>query len=193
MITSSDLTAGFTAPVADAQMTFRAVLDAMARPGHGYAVAAVTPPAPLNQAAAAVLLTLVDHETPVWIDPDAAAAAPWIAFHTGAPRTGDAARSAFALALRLPDLTLFPNGSDEAPETSATVIVQVASLESGTRYRLEGPGLRTPEIVAIDGLGADFAAAWRRNRSLFPRGIDLILCAGDRVAALPRSVSIEEV
>lgn len=193
MIASSDLTPGFTAPVADAQVTFRSLLDAMARPGHGYAVAPVTPPRPLNQAAAAVLLTLVDHETPVWIDPDAAAAAAWIAFHTGVPRTEDPARSAFALALRLPDLALFPNGSDEAPETSATVIVQVASLDAGTRYRLEGPGLRTPEIVAIDGLGAGFTAVWRRNRSLFPRGVDLILCAGGRLAALPRSVSIEEI
>ncbi len=191
-LTSPGLTPGFAEPVGDAQATFRALLDAMAHPGHGYAVAAVSPPAPLNQAAAAVLLTLVDHETAVWIDPDATAAAPWIAFHTGAPRAQGPAHSAFGLAMRLPDLALFQNGSDEAPETSATVIVQVASLDTGARYRLEGPGLRTPEIVAIDGLGADFAGIWRRNRSLFPRGVDLILCAGGRVAALPRSVCIEE-
>jgi alpha-D-ribose 1-methylphosphonate 5-triphosphate synthase subunit PhnH len=34
---------------------------------------------------------------------------------------------------------------------------------------------------------------WRRNHALFPRGVDLILCAGDKLTALPRTVAIEEV
>jgi alpha-D-ribose 1-methylphosphonate 5-triphosphate synthase subunit PhnH len=169
------------------------MLDAMAHPGKAYQVAALVPPVPLNQAAAAALLTLVDHETPLWIDPEAAAGAAWIAFHTGSPRVADPARAAFVLALTLPDLTSLPNGTDEAPETSATVILQVANLNGGRRYRLTGPGLRTPETVAISGLPPDFAAIWQGNRGLFPRGVDLILCAGDRLAALPRSVSIEEI
>jgi alpha-D-ribose 1-methylphosphonate 5-triphosphate synthase subunit PhnH len=33
---------------------------------------------------------------------------------------------------------------------------------------------------------------WRRNHSLYPRGLDLVLCAGTTLAALPRSVAIEE-
>jgi len=193
MTLSPDLSPGFVDPVADAQVTFRAVLDAMAHPGKAYRVAALLPPAPLNQAAAAALLTLVDHETPLWIDPDAASAAAWIAFHTGAPRIADPTQAAFALALALPDLATLPNGTDEAPETSATVILQVTGFDGGQRYRLAGPGLRTPEIVSIEGLPTDFAAIWQGNRGLFPRGVDLILCAGDRLAALPRSVSIEEV
>jgi alpha-D-ribose 1-methylphosphonate 5-triphosphate synthase subunit PhnH len=78
------------------------------------------------------------------------------------------------------------------PETSATVIVQVASLTTGERFVLEGPGLREPAILAVDGLPPDFAAMWQRNHGLYPRGIDLILCAGDQLAALPRSVSIRE-
>ncbi|HVY16839.1 MAG TPA: phosphonate C-P lyase system protein PhnH [Rhodopila sp.] len=190
---SSTLSPGFAAPVIDAQVTFRALLDAMAHPGAAHAVAPLSPPAPLNQAAAAALLTLVDHETRVWIDPSAAAAAPWIAFHTGAPRVAEMAQCAFALALTLPDLAALPGGSDEAPEASATVILQVASLDGGRRYRLAGPGLRVPETIAVDGLPADFAALWRDNHRLFPRGVDLVLCSGDRLAALPRSVSIEEV
>jgi alpha-D-ribose 1-methylphosphonate 5-triphosphate synthase subunit PhnH len=193
MTLSSDLSPGFADPVTDAQVTFRAVLDAMAHPGRAYRVAGLMPPAPLNQAAAAALLTLVDHETPLWIDPDGASTAAWIAFHTGAPRIADPAQAAFALALALPDLAALPNGTDEAPETSATVILQVDGFDDGRRYRLAGPGLRTPEIVSIGGLPPDFAAIWQGNRGLFPRGVDLILCAGDRLAALPRSVSIEEV
>ena len=97
------LSPGFADPVADAQACFRAVLDAMARPGRVHAVSGVSAPAPLCDAAAAVLLTLTDHETPIWLDADADAARGWIAFHTGAPAVG-AALASFAMALNLPDL-----------------------------------------------------------------------------------------
>jgi alpha-D-ribose 1-methylphosphonate 5-triphosphate synthase subunit PhnH len=185
---TADLSPGFADPVAGAQACFRAVLDAMARPGRIISVSGVSAPPPLCDAAAAVLLTLVDHETPLWLDPDAQAARPWIAFHTGAPLDG----SAFVLALSLPDLAALPNGTDEMPETSATVILQVAALGSGRRYVLEGPGLRWPTDFRVGGLPADFISVWQRNHALFPRGIDLILCAGDRLAALPRSVTVSE-
>jgi alpha-D-ribose 1-methylphosphonate 5-triphosphate synthase subunit PhnH len=185
--------AGFADPVPDAQRCFRAVLDAMAHPGRIACVAGVTAPAPLGTAAAAVLLTLVDHETPLWLDPDAAAARAWTEFHCGAAVVADPGACGFALALRLPDLCRLRAGSHESPETSATVICQVASFEHGRAYRLSGPGLREPEVVNIDGLPRDFVSIWRRNRALFPCGIDLILCAGDRLTALPRTVTIEEV
>ena len=108
------------------------------------------------------------------------AARPWIAFHTGASNHGiDGNGAAFVMALSLPDLTTLPTGSDEMPETSATVILQVSSLTTGRRYVLEGPGLREPADLHVDGLPADFAAVWQRNHALFPRGIDLILCAGN--------------
>ncbi|HZF78124.1 MAG TPA: phosphonate C-P lyase system protein PhnH [Acetobacteraceae bacterium] len=46
--------------------------------------------------------------------------------------------------------------------------------------------------LLVGGLPPGFVAAWGANRARFPRGIDVILCAGDRVAALPRTVRIEE-
>jgi alpha-D-ribose 1-methylphosphonate 5-triphosphate synthase subunit PhnH len=103
-----------------------------------------------------------------------------------------AAQAMFVMALSLPDLTGLSVGTDEMPETSATVILQVASLTTGQRYVLEGPGLREPRVVAIDGLPADFVAIWQRNHALYPLGIDLILCAGNQLTALPRSVSIKD-
>lgn len=189
---NDQLTPGFADPVADAQACFRAVLDAMARPGHGQQVEGVLAPAPLCNAAAAVLLTLLDHETPLWLDPEATAARSWIGFHTGAPLR-DAARAMFVMALSLPNLTGLPNGTDETPETSATVILQVASLSAGISYILEGPGLREPTEIRVDGLPAGFPEIWQCNHALFPRGIDLILCSGDQLIALPRSVSLKEV
>jgi len=50
-----------------------------------------------------------------------------------------------------------------------------------------------PVVLEIDGLPADFAARWAANHALFPRGVDVILCAGTSVAALPRSVTVEAV
>ena len=189
---NTGLEAGFAAPVRDAQSCFRAVLDAMSRPGRIARVAGVVAPAPLGIAAGAVLLTLVDHETPVWLDRDASGARAWIEFHCGAPVVATSDACAFALGLALPDLGQFSAGTHESPETSATVICQVAAFGAGRRLRLSGPGLRESEVLAIDGLPPDFVTIWRRNHDLFPRGIDLILCAGDQLTALPRTVSIEE-
>jgi alpha-D-ribose 1-methylphosphonate 5-triphosphate synthase subunit PhnH len=188
---SNDLSPGFADPVADAQSCFRSVLDAMARPGRIHTARGVTAPAPLCDAAAAVLLTLVDPETPLFLDPAAQAARTWIAFHTGAPIV-PITQAMFALALSLPDLATLPDGTDEMPETSATVILQVASLTSGQPFILEGPGLREPTTVTIDGLPSGFVSVWQRNHGLYPRGIDLIVCAGNQITALPRSVTIKD-
>jgi alpha-D-ribose 1-methylphosphonate 5-triphosphate synthase subunit PhnH len=49
-----------------------------------------------------------------------------------------------------------------------------------------------PERVAISGLPEKFAAAWAENHGLYPRGVDLIVCAGQKIMALPRSVAITE-
>lgn len=186
---STGLTAGFADPVAHAQQCFRSVLDAMSRPGRIRTVAGVVPPAPLCVASAAVLLTLIDHETPLWLAPEAWAAQAWIAFHCGAPLSDN---PMFALSLGLPDLTRFAAGTHEGPETSATIIVQLPALTGGLALRLRGPGLKNSAILAPVGLPADFPAIWQRNRGLFPAGLDLIFCAGSDLTALPRTVSVEE-
>lgn len=189
---TAGLDAGFADPVRDARSCFRAVLDAMARPGRIARVTGVIPPMPVCAAAGAVLLTLVDHETPLWLDPDAERARSWIEFHCGAPIVAQSSACGFALAMSLPDLNRFSAGTHESPETSATIICLVEAFGTGTAFRLSGPGLREPETLSIKGLPRDFVSIWRRNHALFPCGIDLILCAGDRLTALPRTVSIEE-
>ena len=59
------------------------------------------------------------------------------------------------------------------------------------RYlRVKGqPLIPLPDLPRTDPA---FVAAWAANRARFPRGVDVVLCAGDRIAALPRSVTIEE-
>jgi alpha-D-ribose 1-methylphosphonate 5-triphosphate synthase subunit PhnH len=183
---------GLADPVADAQTIFRAVLDAMAHPGRLHDVGGnLRPPAPLAGATAALLLTLVDAETRLWLAPELAPARDWLVFHTGAPITDDASAAAFAVSQTLPDLSRFSAGTDEAPETSTTLIVQVENIGAGQRLRLSGPGLRVPATLAVEGLPADFPDIWAANHALYPRGIDLLLVAGTALVALPRGLTVE--
>ena len=183
---------GFAEPVADAQGAFRAVLDAMAHPGRILSAGAgLTAPASLEPAMAAALLSLVDADTSLWLDPAFAQARDWLAFHTGARAAGRMAAADFVVVAALPPLSALALGTDEAPELGATVILGAAALGEGTRYRLSGPGLAAPTEFAARGLGDGFVAFWHDNHALFPRGIDLLVCAGTHLAALPRSVTVE--
>jgi alpha-D-ribose 1-methylphosphonate 5-triphosphate synthase subunit PhnH len=194
-VRAAALSPGLADPVADAQGCFRAVLDAMSRPGSVRRVPAdVRPPAPLVPAAAAVLLTLADAATPVWTDagPDAAA---WLAFHAGCPLAASPGGAAFVLACGAPPpFDALEQGTDEEPHRSATLVVQVAALEPGRGdgWRLSGPGIETEHRLRVSGLPEGFAARWAANRAAFPRGVDVILCAGRDVAALPRTTAVEE-
>lgn len=185
---------GFADPVDGAQSCFRAVLDAMARPGRvREAGLDLTPPAPLAPATAAVLLTLLDYDTPVWLDQAAATSHAWISFHCGAPVVPAIDACSFAVALHMPELSTLPAGTYEAPERAATLVLQVNAFGGGRTYRLAGPGLREPVLLSVDGLPAEFASAWHANHALFPRGVDIVLCTGTSLAALPRSVTVQEI
>ncbi|MXP63400.1 phosphonate C-P lyase system protein PhnH [Roseomonas sp. M0104] len=184
---------GFTDPVLDAQSCFRAVLEAMSRPGRVQRLAApLQPPAPLAPATAAVLLTLVDAETPLWLDAGDEAAE-WVRFHCGCPIATTPAEAAFVLATGTPpDIAALPQGTDEAPEAGATLVWQAAALEAGQGWRLSGPGIEHEHRLRVGGAPEGFRAAWAAQRGRYPRGVDIILCAGEAIAALPRTTRIEE-
>lgn len=188
---------GFAAPVFDAQAVFRAVMDAMARPGTVQPVAALTqPPAPLSATAGAVALTLCDHDTPLWLDAglQLSAAKSWLAFHSGAPLAATAADAHFALVANPANLIALENfaqGTQEYPDRSTTLILQVESLTAGTPLRLEGPGIETSATIAPTPLPRHFVEQWKQNGARFPRGIDVILAAPGAVACLPRTTRIK--
>jgi alpha-D-ribose 1-methylphosphonate 5-triphosphate synthase subunit PhnH len=72
MISEMDLqepAPGFENPVLGPQQTFRAILEAMAKPGIPVKIKSrLYFPEGLNTASAAVCLTLFDNETPLWTD-----------------------------------------------------------------------------------------------------------------------------
>src|SRR5262249_8476737 len=170
----SAVAAGFDEPVLAAQSTFRNVMDAMARPGTVRRLAGIPTPAPLSPAAGAIALTLLDYETPFWLDAPLAAApevARWIAFHTGARLTADPAPAAFAFVpdpAAAPPLESFAQGSLEYPDRSTSLVLQVAQLGEGDGMILRGPGVAGARRLAAAPLPADFLTQLADNRAQFP-------------------------
>ena len=197
MTTVAELPAGFADKVLSAQSTFRSVMDAMARPGTVQRIAAAAgAPAPMMRGTAAIALTLFDHDTPVWLDPPMSVtsdAAKWLKFHTGAPVISDSSICSFALvgdARALQGLDRFAFGSNEYPDRSTTLILQVESLTQGSALQLRGPGIDGTAMLGAAIQPADLFERLAINAALFPRGIDVVLVAGDAIAAIPRTTRL---
>jgi alpha-D-ribose 1-methylphosphonate 5-triphosphate synthase subunit PhnH len=191
---------GFADPVHSAQAAFRAVLEAMSRPGTVHAIGAnVASSPPLSPAMAAIALTLCDQDTPVWLDAELRASqdvAAWLRFHCGAKIVDDAGAASFAFAAdirALPAFDSFNLGSADYPDRSTTLVLRVGSFTTGQALMLEGPGIKSRQTFRADPLPDDFAKRLRQNRELFPRGIDLILASATEIAALPRSVRLVDL
>ena len=197
MTTIAELPPGFAEKVLSAQSTFRSVMDAMARPG---AVQRIVPMAgtadTMMRGTAAIALTLFDHDTPLWLDPRMAESTDvlkWLKFHTGAPVIQDSSIAAFALisdGVLLPPLERFALGTNEYPDRSTTVIIQVESLDSGQNFELRGPGIDGVAMLQASIKPFDLFEQLRFNETLFPRGIDVVLVADDAVVAIPRTTRV---
>ncbi len=190
--------AGFKDPVLEAQSLFRNLLKALSEPGY-LVDSPVLPdaPAPLYSSAAAVCLALADLDTPVWLDPylSTPEICDYLRFHCGAPLSENPGNSVFAVAgdpRILPDLTAFAQGSAEYPERSATLVLQVDSLSNDHGVTLTGPGIETSRVFSASPLPSDFWDQMRANSGRFPCGVDVILAAPNRFAAVPRTTTVED-
>jgi len=183
------LDGGFADPPREAARAFRAALQAMARPGRIETVTSAAPPAPCSVAAGALVLTLCDATTPLFLAPshDTEALRGWIAFHTGAPI---AAREDAMFALgtwdTLGPLGHYRIGTSEYPDRAATLIVEMDALKA------DGAALRGPGIKDVSRLNLPEIAAFQANRRQFPLGFDCYFTCGDRMAGLPRSTRVTE-
>lgn len=206
---------GFADPVHDAQNCFRAVLEAMSRPGKTVSLTALpsvtylnaTMPAACLAGMTAIALTLCDADTPVWLDDrlDTPAMRQHLRFHCGCPVVGDPGRASFAFigdAGKMPKFERFSSGDPEYPDRSATLVLAVDFTASAQDYhRLFGPGIspaQNPQgaLFGPAGLPAWFWDDRAVNRTAYPLGVDVIFvdmnrAEGDsaRIAGLPRTTS----
>jgi alpha-D-ribose 1-methylphosphonate 5-triphosphate synthase subunit PhnH len=197
MTTIAELPAGFADKVLSAQSTFRSVMDAMARPGTvQQTIASVGTPGPMMRGTAAIALTLFDHDTPIWLDArmsESSEVAKWLKFHSGAPVLDDPSVCHFALignGSALPDLSRFSFGTNEYPDRSTTLILQVDSLKHGSAFELSGPGIDGTALLRAMIEPVDLFERLAINETLFPRGIDVVLVSGEAIVAIPRTTRL---
>lgn len=190
----SDPGTGLADPVLGGQGIFRALLDAMARPGTVHRPAGLPDDAGSHAALTGVALMLLDQETPVWLDAGGSDLRARLAFHCGCPSADDPAKAAFALLTDptgLLGLERFAQGTPEFPDRSATILCALPALEGGSVLSLSGPGIAGSRSFAPAGLPEGFTLLWAANNARYPLGVDLVLAAGDALAALPRTTRLE--
>jgi alpha-D-ribose 1-methylphosphonate 5-triphosphate synthase subunit PhnH len=188
------LAAGYDDPGLESQAAFRAMMDALARPGTPFPLeSALTPPAPLSPVLAALALMVLDFEVTFWLSPAFAGqenVGHYLTFHSGAKRVEQPEAADFALVdLRADGLTLaqFNQGNAEYPDQSTTILALVEALDGGAAHTLTGPGIAGTCSLTIPNLPDDFVAQRAANRAQFPLGVDLVFVGGAKLIGLPRT------
>lgn len=193
---------------------FRTALAALSGPGAAHRMPTLDegPIAPLSPAATSLLLVLSDADAPCWLAPalQTEDAARRLAFATGAATAATPETAAFLVGawaeLTAEVAARAPIGDPEYPDRGATLVIEAAGLpdaaapavaanSGAAAARLSGPGLAAPRVAAVDLGAAEVSAEfWRwmaMNTARFPLGLDVFVCAGDRLLGLPRSLRIE--
>jgi alpha-D-ribose 1-methylphosphonate 5-triphosphate synthase subunit PhnH len=188
---------GFVEPGLDAQAVFRTVLDCLARPARPLQLdAGLEPPPLMSRPAAAIALALCDGETPIWLDSGLSTDAVhgWFAFQAGSPLAPSPSGAAFAFISdpsTMPPLEEFAAGTQEYPDRSTTLVLQVDAIGEGEEFGFSGPGIIGTANFMATGLPVAFRQWWRANGALFPRGVDLLLASPDgRLIGLPRTARL---
>ncbi|WP_420405112.1 phosphonate C-P lyase system protein PhnH [Nisaea sp.] len=191
---ATHLTPGFADTVTESQKVFRHLLDAMARPGTVQTVEIdIDGPAPLDLAATAIALALVDFETPLYLAPALATdtAEAYLKFHCGTRITGDSSEAAFAILDKAPEsLSAFNCGTDEYPENGATLLIQVETMKTGGPLVLTGPGIKDRIKLDLPDVSSGFWTARAAQQRYFPRGVDLVFVSGASMVAVPRTTTV---
>jgi alpha-D-ribose 1-methylphosphonate 5-triphosphate synthase subunit PhnH len=186
---SNAFTGGFAAPPQDGAFAFRAIMNAIAKPGLIFEIDGAQPPKELSRAAGCVILTLCDPDTPIALmsSCDTDDVRNWITFHTGAPIVSPA-KAHFAAGTwdEMHPLVQFRQGVPQYPDRSATLIIECDDLQN-VGATLRGPGIQDTRSLSLPETGA-----FRQNAAQFPLGVDFLFCAGTRIAGLPRTTQVSE-
>ncbi|GGN21499.1 carbon-phosphorus lyase [Halarchaeum nitratireducens] len=174
-------------PIHDTRETFRALVDAMSRPG-------TVQQTPAERSDHAVVTTLVDHEVTTHTFDEAVRRAleSHGRFDSATPETADIVHTNGSPTWDVRDVR---SGTLVEPSAGATVIYRVDALgpdATATTLRLTGPGVPDERTLRVS-LPPTEVDAIADAQSVYPRGVDVVFAAADRISALPRSVTVEVV
>ena len=194
-LVETPLEPGFNSPALDAQIAFRSLMEAWARPGTIAHLPLASPPPSLNEAAASIALTLCDGDTPVWLSQKASASQNWLRFHCSCSvvEAQDQRKAAFGISTlgEMPPLGSFSVGSAVSPEEGATLLVMLPEDDaSQPDLILNGPGIAGERRLAGFSLPSAVLDERASLARLYPAGLDLILVRKDKAVCLPRTTSI---
>ncbi len=189
---------GFENPPVDSRKTFRAILEAVSRPGKIVgAGSGLTRQPDLHPATCAAALTLFDFETKVWTDLHRdAPALGWMKFHCGAPFVEGPEAADYAVVTRpleMPELMRFRQGTEREPHLSATLIIQPEFLVPDRGRKFSGPGIETVHLIDPSGVAEHFWESRKLSPAMFPMGVDVVFTCNDNIAAMPRTTTWEEI
>lgn len=178
------LLASLNRPVVETQPVLRRMLKAMNEAGVAVTLPCTQRWARLSSAASALLMTLSETDTPLWLDE---------ALNTPALRECLRHAGGVPLSHQQPaGLALLH--SDSNPDlhaiaaAGATIILEVPALNGGLTLRLRGPGIQERRAVApqLPPKVINFLREWTLNGE----GINLMLTCGDTLMVLPRSTQV---
>ncbi|MBD1559238.1 phosphonate C-P lyase system protein PhnH [Vibrio sp. S9_S30] len=186
---------GFNDPIHDAQNVFRFILNAMSMPSSLQSMPSELSFGQANAATSQILLTLTDSTTPLWLSDSFQADSELtqnLRFHANTPLTTHPDNASFALinSEQDTDVSQFCWGSEEYPDTSTTVIVQVSSLSSGVGLELSGPGIDGRASIKVEGIHQSLLNQIMAISESQPLGVDVLLTCKNQFMALPRTTRI---
>jgi alpha-D-ribose 1-methylphosphonate 5-triphosphate synthase subunit PhnH len=183
------LEAGLDDPVMDSLRVFRAALKAMSEPGLENTLAAGRGIAALAPATYALLLSLLDADTPLWISPrlNHPALRANLVFHCNCPIVAHRRAAAFAVldSTEAGTLREFAVGEARRPDSSCTLVIQLPGFHGGVPTRWSGAGILRERHVFLP-LAETFWTT-RAERNAFPLGLDIFFTAGRSLMGCPRT------
>jgi alpha-D-ribose 1-methylphosphonate 5-triphosphate synthase subunit PhnH len=148
----------------------------------------------LAAACGAVLLTLADADTPLWLAPslDTPEVRAWLTFHCAVPWAETPAQATFAVQSvhdPLPPLDAFCLGTAEEPQQSTTLLLQGVTFADSAdgAWSLRGPGIADHQPLVLCPPPPALATLWADNAACYPQGIDALLISEDALCGLSRT------
>ncbi len=190
-------------PTHDAQLHFRVIMDAMARPGkiNQFSHNTIHPPEKLNTASALIGFALLNRDVGFHCKELSEEVETYLRINTDAPLValndadfifleGNSSRVADSL-------QHVKTGNIKYPEQSATLIIQVAELSSteigeSPVLILRGPGIASEQFVHVSHLHSSIVEILKILNDAYPLGVDVFITDSQgKFIGIPRTTQMQ--